>query len=278
MANTVIGFFENAEEAQNAIEQLTGAGIARSNIDSASGMAGSDTTSTTMENNTSATSSNMGEKAGNAISRFFHSLFGGDSDEATRYSHVARSANTIITVHALSAKEAEQAADILDEAGAIDVNEKAAYYGYASDNTVTAKTDSGNNKGKIDRVEEELQVGKRSVQTGGVRVRSRIVERPVEEQLRLREERVTVDRSAVNRPLSKEDYAAFEEQHIELTEYAEVPVVNKEARVVEEIRIGKKATEREETVRDTVRKTEVDIENLEAKNSDASAARILEKH
>ena len=47
-----------------------------------------------------------------------------------------------------------------------------------------------------------------------------------------------------------------------MTEHAEVPVVNKEARVVEEISLGKEVTERDEVVRDTVRKTEVDVDNL----------------
>jgi stress response protein YsnF len=100
------------------------------------------------------------------------------------------------------------------------------------------------------------------VETGGVRLRSRIVERPVEEHVRLREETVNVERNAVNRPVSSDDLANFKEQNIELTEHAEVPVVNKEARVVEEIRVSKDVTERDETIRDNVRHTEVDIDNL----------------
>ena len=82
----------------------------------------------------------------------------------------------------------------------------------------------------------------------------------MEESIRLREENVHVERQPVNRPVSDMDRNAFQDQDIELTERSEVPVVNKEARVVEEVRISKDVTERNETVRDTVRNTEVDIE------------------
>jgi stress response protein YsnF len=51
-----------------------------------------------------------------------------------------------------------------------------------------------------------------------------------------------------------------------MRERGEVPVVNKEARVVEEISLNKEVTERDETIRDTVRDTEVDIDNLDNTN------------
>ncbi|PIQ21175.1 MAG: hypothetical protein COW65_10720, partial [Cytophagales bacterium CG18_big_fil_WC_8_21_14_2_50_42_9] len=84
-------------------------------------------------------------------------------------------------------------------------------------------------------IEENLQVGKREVETGGARISSRIVEQPIEENITLREEHVQVERNPVNRPVSDADLNNFREGEIELTEHAEVPVVNKEARVVEEI-------------------------------------------
>ncbi len=66
----------------------------------------------------------------------------------------------------------------------------------------------------------------------------------------------------MNRPATATDLNAFQEGQIELTEHAEVPVVSKTANVVEEISVGKTVSEREEVIRDTVRKTEVDVENL----------------
>jgi uncharacterized protein (TIGR02271 family) len=111
-------------------------------------------------------------------------------------------------------------------------------------------------------VEEELQVGKREVEQGGVRVTKQVTEKPVEAQVNLREERVTVDRRPVDRPISTADATAFKEQTIELTEKAEQPVVQKTAHVVEEVRVGKEATEHTETLRDTVRRSDVNVEQV----------------
>ena len=116
-------------------------------------------------------------------------------------------------------------------------------------------------------MEEELQVGKRQVERGGVRVRSRVIERPVEEVVRLREERVRVERRPVNRPVTEADLRAFREGTIEVIEQAEEPVVSKQARVIEEVAVGKDVAERTETVRDTVRRTEVDVEETGSKKS-----------
>ena len=111
-------------------------------------------------------------------------------------------------------------------------------------------------------VEEELKVGKRAVMRGGVRVYSRVVEEPVEENVRLREERVLVDRQPVDRPVNEADIRARTDQVVEMKEYAEEPVVSKEARVVEEVRVGKEVSERTEQVRDTLRRTEVNVEEF----------------
>jgi stress response protein YsnF len=115
-------------------------------------------------------------------------------------------------------------------------------------------------------VEEQIQVGKRAVVRGGVRVFSRVTERPVEEQVRLREEHVRVDRQPVNRPANEADFRTGRDQVIEVQEFAEEAVVSKQARVVEEVRVNKEAAERTETVRDTVRRTDVEVENLDAQD------------
>ena len=110
-------------------------------------------------------------------------------------------------------------------------------------------------------MEERLRVGKREVAGGAVRVRSYVVERPVEEQVRLHEERVTVERHPVDRPVTGAEASAFQERTIEARATSEEAVVGKEARVVEEIGIRKEASDRTETVRDTVRSTKVEVED-----------------
>ena len=268
MAHTVIGIFDNASEAQTAVDQLVSNGFSRSNIDLSAGTSsaatGSDALIPDRHVNTSGTRTEElvddTKDVGSSVGGFFSSLFGSDDDDDTKKYSTVGSRGSIVTVHADTDQQAEQAADILDEAGAVDVNERAAEYGYSSTTPTTPVSTEGDQTIKV--IEENLEVGKRTVETGGVRLRSRIVARPVEESIRLREERVTVNRTPVNRPATAADLNAFQEGEISLTEHAEVPVVSKTASVVEEISVGKAVTEREEVIKDTVRKTEVDVENL----------------
>jgi stress response protein YsnF len=109
-------------------------------------------------------------------------------------------------------------------------------------------------------VEEELEVGKRTVERGGVRVHSHVEEMPIEEVVRLREEHVNIERRPVDRPVSGTD--PFQEVTVEVKETAEEPVVVKQARVVEEVVIDKQTEVREETIEDTIRRQEVEVEQL----------------
>jgi uncharacterized protein (TIGR02271 family) len=89
-----------------------------------------------------------------------------------------------------------------------------------------------------------------------------VVDRPVEEQITLREEHVRVERRPVNRDISDAELGRLKDQTVEVTEMAEEPVVNKRARVKEEVVVGKETTERTETIRDNVRATEVKVDQL----------------
>jgi uncharacterized protein (TIGR02271 family) len=109
--------------------------------------------------------------------------------------------------------------------------------------------------------EEQLKVGKRVVEQGRVRVRVYTVERPVQEGVTLREERVAVERRPVDRPVSGMPGEPFQERTIDVTTHREEPVIAKEPRVKEEIVVRNEADERTETVRDTVRQTEVEVED-----------------
>lgn len=247
MSQTVVGIFDNSTEAQQALQQLMSAGISQDRIDISTPGSSGTTSGTT-------SSSSSYDDNDDSISKFFRNLFSDDDDNARSYSEVGRR-GSIITVHAQSAQEAQSAAQILDQYGAVDIDERAQQY--------RSQTNTGNTSDTIQVIEEELQVGKRVVETGGARIRSRIIERPVEESVRLRVEHVRVERNAVNRPATEADLANFREGEIEIREQAEVPVVGKEARVVEEVRLGKEVEEREETIHDTVRRTDVEIEDLD---------------
>jgi len=113
--------------------------------------------------------------------------------------------------------------------------------------------------------EERLRVGKRVAHAGRVRVRSYVVETPVEEQVHLREEHVRVERRAADSPgIAGEDL--FRERVIEAEESIEEAVVSKEARVTGEVVVNKESTERTETIRDTVRRTEVEVNEDDVAN------------
>lgn len=129
--------------------------------------------------------------------------------------------------------------------------------------------------GSMDREEvipiaqEELVVGKRQVDMGGVRVVRHIVEVPVTQSVDLHEERVVVERRPVDRAVTADDLA-YGGQTIEVVATGEEAVVGKNARVVEEVLIGKVGSDRTETIQDSVRHTEVDVEPVveSTKNSD----------
>jgi len=121
-------------------------------------------------------------------------------------------------------------------------------------------------------VEEQIKVGKREVQSGGVRVFVRTTDVPVEQRVTLREERATVTRRPADRPLDESD-RPFESTSFDVLETREEPVVGKTARVVEEVVVGKEARTREETVQDSVRKTDVQVERLDEQADPAARPR-----
>jgi hemerythrin-like domain-containing protein len=105
--------------------------------------------------------------------------------------------------------------------------------------------------------EEVLEVGKRTENRGTARVHRYVVETPVEQQVSLQSERVVVER---RRPV--DDRVTGEiltEVTVEVVETEEVPVVRKGVRLREEVVLRTERAERVETVRETVRRDEVDI-------------------
>jgi uncharacterized protein (TIGR02271 family) len=109
-------------------------------------------------------------------------------------------------------------------------------------------------------VEEELSVGKREIDAGGVRVATHVTARPVKKTVTVIEEKINVERRVVDRPIEEAD--TFKDRSLELKATAEEPFITKRAHVVEEIRIHKDRTERIEAVNDTLRHTEVELSEL----------------
>jgi uncharacterized protein (TIGR02271 family) len=255
MANTVVGIFENESDAQQAQNYLLANGFADGDVDIKTASYKSDTES--------AQFTDAQEDHSGRIGSFFKALFDDDEEETRRYTEAGRR-GTIVTVHAVSNDEAEAAAAVLDQFGAIDLTENGVDYtpGTAYEQPLTdAEFVADNPPASLPVIEEELQVGKREIETGGVRLRSRIIERPVQQSVRLRQEQVVVNRVPVDRAASEADFDTFKEGTIEMQEFAEIPVVSKDARVVEEVNLSKTVEEHDEVIHDTVRHTEVDVED-----------------
>lgn len=261
MTHTVVGIFDDISDARQAMEQLVKGGFIKEDVDISQGKVSEATANAVTDDNDTVRDTD----AGDSISNFFRYLFGNDDARSTQYAEIARQANGILTVQADSKERAEKAAEIMDNNNAIDIENRSAQYrntARANVDTDRKRTDVDSNTETIPVIEEQLNVGKRTIETGGVRVRSQIVEKPVEETIRLREEHVIVNRRPVDREVTEVDMNNLQEGEIEITERAQKAVVGKQARVVEEIEIGKEVTDREQTVTDTVRKTEVDVDQL----------------
>ncbi|MBC8077905.1 MAG: YsnF/AvaK domain-containing protein [Chloroflexales bacterium] len=212
--------------------------------------------------------------------------------EAEIYSEGVRRGGTLVSVSA-SDEMADSAVDIMNRYNVVDVDERGASYresGWTSHDTnakpytadeintfrsgytTTARTATTNTTARarvnagdeqvLPVVEEQIQIGKREVQRGGARIHSVVTERPVEEQVTLREEHVNIERRPVDRPVTDAD-RLFKEQTFEVTETAEEAVVAKTTRVVEEVVIGKEASERTETIRDSVRRQDVEVDQID---------------
>ena len=119
---------------------------------------------------------------------------------------------------------------------------------------------------RVPIVKEKVQVGKREVQTGGVRIETQVMEKPVEKDVELRKEQVTIERRQVDRPVTEADKQALRdaEKTIVIAETAEKAVVSKDAKVVEEIVVRKEEDQRTATVQDTVRRTDVNVEQVDS--------------
>ncbi|MCC9167574.1 YsnF/AvaK domain-containing protein [Pontibacter harenae] len=256
---TVIGIFEKGIDAQMAAQKLESTNFAQDKVDVVKPAAAGPEGQTTASATTSATATRTDN---DHTSNFFNSLFE-DKDDANKYSEVARR-GWVVTVHATSKQEAERASEILDSCGAVDVEDRSRQLRSTTGVTGAAPStgQQTTSPGAVPIIEEKTNIGKREVESGGVRLKSRIIERPVHENLRLREERVNVERNPVNRPATDRDLSTFKEGETTVTAHSEIPMVNKEARVVEEVKVGKESRIRNERIEETERKTDVEVDKL----------------
>ncbi len=261
MASIVVGLFELRSDAEAALNDLVSNNYDRAQID---------------------LKEPYNENSQHSLASVRHELEGEGVPEgdAKLFEEGMRSGDALEVLHT-DDDRAELAREIMNRHGALDIHDAFAQRGsyldaapiaaVAAAPLVAERREAADGDIVVPVVEEELAVGKRQIQRGGVRVFQRVEERPVSETVTLRDETVSIERHAVDRAVTNTDAAFAQTADVVLTETHEVPVVTKDARVVEEVVVGKTETDRVETVRDTVRRTDVEVEDI---TTDATKKRI----
>ena len=263
---TVVGLYNTVAQANQIKSALVAQGYDSADINVIDQTNNNTAPSSSFNTSSSATNE---ESVGERIKNFFGSLTGHDEESHRSYTEGVTGGGALVAVDA-DDSEAEEVADFLHLQGATQIQGATGNYGAAgyrgttgnTDFAATGRTAANTLTGEqvIPVVDEELEVGKRQVERGGVRVYSRVVSEPVSESVNLHDERVVVDRRAVNRPATDADFNT-NPGVIEVNATGEEAVIGKRSRVVEEVLVGKQATDRTEQITDTVRHTEVDVEN-----------------
>jgi uncharacterized protein (TIGR02271 family) len=287
MAKTLVALYDTLTDAERVVQELIEDGFARSDIH----LALDHTRSRTAHS--SSVEWDSAYEGANLIDTLAD--LGVPYDEAHSYMEGVRRGGALVVVES-SDDRAERGMEILRRLHPVNIHERTAQWrqegwtGYdatAITSTPTSSTatttrraqeqarsttarvaDKGASTRRVEGqeeiaipvVEEDISIGKREVERGHVRIYSRVTEQPVEESVRLREEKVTVERRPADRPATDADFAAARKEVIEITETAEEPVISKRARVVEEVVVHKEVTEHTETVRGTERRTDVDVQ------------------
>ena len=256
--DSIVAVFDTPAHAELAVQDLLAAHVPASAVErhTAEGSYAGDT----------------GSEPVRKVGGFLSSLFGGGND-ATTYHNTLSSGGTVVTVHGIPTEDFDRVAAILEQHNPIDFDN-----GMAGSTTGMGATGmsstavgatglagttvpaTGTRGDTLQLSEESLVVGKRLVNQGGTRIRRYVVEKPVEQNISLHDERVVVERRPVADGRAV-DASAFtgSDRVIEMTETTEQAVVGKTARVVEEVALRREGVDRAETIHETVRKEEVEI-------------------
>jgi len=268
MAKTLVALYDTCTDAERVVQELIKDGFARSDMHLAlDHTEGCETQHAAVESDSAYAGENLLDTLAD---------LGVPYDEAHAYAEGVHRGGALVVVES-SDDRAERGMEILQRLHPVDIHARTAQWRQEGWTGAAAHARAAATAGtqgrqrtpqrgtedtdvRIPVVEEDISVGKREVERGHVRIYSRVTEHPVEEAVRLREEKVTVERRPVDRPATEADFAAAGKDVIEMTEKAEEPVVTKRARVVEEVVVQKEVTEHTETVRGTERHTDVDVQ------------------
>jgi uncharacterized protein (TIGR02271 family) len=271
MSRTITAMFDSRSEAESAREQLSASNIEADRV-------------RIIDQNSTGSSAGGGSAGEEGFFASLKDLFMPDEDRHAYGEGIRRGGYMLVAE--VDEDQADEACRLLDQSNSVDFDQRQSEWrnqgwaGYQADRQsgafgqtgssgMTGSTAMGQTTGQeieeehIPIVNEELRVGKREVERGGARVRSYVRETPVHEQVNLREEHVSIERRPVSGDAMRTGALGadvFQEREIEMIERAEEAVVSKEARVAEEVVVRKTAEEHVEQIDDTVRHTEVEVD------------------
>jgi len=253
--HNLVGIYASDAEAQRVKDKLIAAGVSAASIR----ISGSPNTTASVETR---------EEPG-----FFAWLFG-DAPEYDRqgYNTHLRQNRAVVSVHVAEQERHQRALEIMEEFHPLGLDDQSDDVSAQANRTsgtgqalgsaemagrTTASRQPGREEQVIPVVKEELSVGKRATEQH-TRVRVYTVERPVEEQVTLRDERVTIERRPAASTAVRPDMP--QERTIDVIERHETAVAEKRGRVAEEVVVRKEVTERPEIVRGKVQETRVEVD------------------
>ena len=212
---SVIATFDDPTTARAAVDSLVAGGFSAQSVH----LQGAAVSATSLDANgrtVAGTDNGFLSGVGNFFSHLFES---DDTTDADKYSEAVKRGSSVVVVDAKDDAEVAKATDVMDEMGAVDVEERAeswkaqGWKGFDSEAAYSDQDAAFANQ-SVPVVQEELKVGKRTVNVGGLRVIKRLSEKPVSEIVKLREEHATIQRRPVDRAASEADFSNFQRRHL----------------------------------------------------------------
>jgi uncharacterized protein (TIGR02271 family) len=249
MSETIVAVFETGSHADQAASALKAAGVQSSAIERHS-------------KESAVAASGQGSAPKSTGFFFWDMMLGVQAQHQDRpsYERSVERGETVLAV-TVSDEEADKIMAVLEKHSPVDLEGTSGSSDAMGDRAAPAAKKKETAKGEevIQLAEEELQVGKRTVNRGTTRIRRYVVETPVEQTVSLKDQTVTIER---RKPVVDEATGdVLTEKTVEVNNTSEIPVSGKIARLKEEVVVHRQSSEHTETVRDTVRQDRVDVED-----------------
>jgi uncharacterized protein (TIGR02271 family) len=235
---TVIGLFDDSNEAMHAYAALQSDGFAKADLDIL-------------------TNDDKDDEPKLAKMKKYI-----PEPDVTIYLEGVRQGGTIITAN-VADTQVSRAAEIMSGYNMVNVQKRATELSTKAVVALPVMADAATNDNVIEVIEEDLVVGKEAVERGRMRIYNVVTEREVAQNVGLRDETIRITRRPVNRSVNISD-DLFKSRSFEMVEMDEIAKASKVARVVEEVYLGKEVAEKVETIKETLRRQDVQIEEFAA--------------